>query len=467
MNESSPLLRETDNNGCTDTQGGAEHLQLSDAADSVRASSQRDDDIKSTLASVAGNVLEWYDFAIYGYFSDIIGRKFFPPGQDESTSIIESFMVFGGAFLVRPVGGIVMGYIGDTYSRKRALEISIFLMAVPTFLMGCLPTFAIWGWCAVVLLVVVRLLQGLSVGGQLMSSLVFVAEGHDRRQWGWYGSFAMTAANIGTFLGGVCGQFGMRHFLTTQQLSNGWWRIPFLCGVLVSLSGFYLKHHVRDHRKVKSMDMANVGANGNERQPTPLELAFSKQLRGSLFSATAAVVLWSGGFYTIFVWLVICMQDMLEHPIPNAFAINALSLFITQVALFPFAGRLSDVYSRKLIMTIGAAGIALLSPMAMRAISSGSTLWALAAQTILGSFLCLYGAPLCAFLVEHFPPESRLTSVAIGYNTSMAIAGGMAPSVATWLVREHGPVGAGYLLSAFASISLFGVHSAPKNDYSY
>ena len=147
-----------------------------------------DDSMSTTLASVAGNVLEWYDFAIYGYFADIIGQKFFPPTNDESTSIIESFLVFGGAFLVRPIGGILMGYIGDTLSTKRALEISIFLTALPTFSIGCLPTYNIWGWWAVIALVFVRLLQGLSVGGQLMSSLVFVAEGHDRRWWGWYGS---------------------------------------------------------------------------------------------------------------------------------------------------------------------------------------------------------------------------------------------------------------------------------------
>ena len=159
----------------------------------------------SSLCNYLSSEFARYDFAIYGYFSDIIGRKFFPPSHDESTVIIEAFLVFGGAFLVRPVGGILMGYIGDTLSRKRALEISIFLMALPTFAMGCLPTFDAVGWWAVVLLVFVRLLQGLSVGGQLMSSLVFVAEGHDSKSWGWYGSFAMTAANAGTLLGGVCG----------------------------------------------------------------------------------------------------------------------------------------------------------------------------------------------------------------------------------------------------------------------
>ena len=103
-------------------------------------------------------------------------------------SIIESFLVFGGTFLTRPVGGVLMGWVGDRISRKRALELSIFLMAVPTFTMGCLPTFKRVRWWAVVLLVVVQLMQGLSAGGQLMSSLVFVAEGHDSKHWGWYWS---------------------------------------------------------------------------------------------------------------------------------------------------------------------------------------------------------------------------------------------------------------------------------------
>mmetsp|Transcript_19399 Transcript_19399/g.42151 ORF Transcript_19399/g.42151 Transcript_19399/m.42151 type:complete len:475 (+) Transcript_19399:70-1494(+) len=466
--ESSPLLK--GNFNCSISDGGvdlrSQHLQLSGPTHSAISDNatndhaRKEDDLVSTLASVAGNVLEWYDFAIYGYFADIIGQKFFPPTNDESTAIIGSFLVFGGAFLVRPIGGILMGYIGDTVSRKRALEISIFLMALPTFLMGCLPTFETWGWWALVALVFVRILQGLSVGGQLMSSLVFVAEGHDSSSWGWYGSFAMTAANIGTLLGGVCG-FGMRHYFTPQQLSDGLWRIPFLCGILVSISGFYLKHHVKDHKKMEVSALGKVDTH----QPTPLELAFSKESRPTLYCATAAVFLWAGGFYIVFVWLVICMRDLLEHPVQNAFAINAVSLFITMVLLFPFAGWLSDRHGRKTIMTIGASGMALLSPLAMKLISSGDGPTALVAQSTLGIFLCLYGAPLCAFLVEAFPPESRLTSVAIGYNTALAIAGGLSPTLATLLVREYGPTGAGYLLSTFALISLCGVHMTPKHTY--
>jgi Sugar (and other) transporter len=156
-------------------------------------------DWKLTVAGVAGNVLEWYDFAVFGYFADEIGRVFFPPplpGDDDDGDIAKSFAVFGAAFLVRPVGGVLLGYLGDTYGRKRALVASIFLMAVPTFCMGLLPTYDQVGDAAIVLLVLVRLLQGLSVGGQLMASLVYTLESHHPAQWGLYGSFVMAAANL-------------------------------------------------------------------------------------------------------------------------------------------------------------------------------------------------------------------------------------------------------------------------------
>lgn len=149
-----------------------------------------------TVAGVIGNVLEWYDFAVFGYFSDIIGEVFFPPNQSEDASTTESFVVFGGAFLMRPIGGLLLGYLGDTYGRRFSLVLSIFLMAIPTFAMGLLPGYASVGPMAIVLLVLVRLLQGLSVGGQLMSSLVFTLESHNVRQWGLYGSFVMAAANL-------------------------------------------------------------------------------------------------------------------------------------------------------------------------------------------------------------------------------------------------------------------------------
>jgi MHS family proline/betaine transporter-like MFS transporter len=159
-----------------------------------------------TLASVAGNVLEWFDFAIFGYLSDILGEVFFPPSKTASSTAddhttgttkqqtLESFFVFGLAFLMRPIGGLLFGYIGDYYGRKKALVISIFTMAFPTFLMGTLPGYKRVGKWAIAFLILVRLLQGLSVGGQLVSSLVYLLENKDPNHWGFYGSFTMAAA---------------------------------------------------------------------------------------------------------------------------------------------------------------------------------------------------------------------------------------------------------------------------------
>lgn len=257
----------------------------------------------------------------------------------------------------------------------------------------------------------------------------------------------------------------MRSNFTIDQLSNGYWRIPFLCGIFVSLSGFYIKHHVRDHKRVNVALKEHSNHIDNEAHIslTPLELACSKQLRGSLISVTAAVLLWASGFYMIWVWLVIFMTDLKNPPIPHAFTTNAICLFFTMVILFPFAGWLSDVYGRKLVMTCGAVGLGLFSPIGMHLISEGHGSL-LAIQMILGVFLCLYAGPMCAWMVEAFPVKARLTSVAIGYNVAMAIAGGLSPSLATWLVSEFGAMAAGYLLSFFAIISLMGLHLAPTHD---
>merc|ERR1719199_2160053 len=155
-----------------------------------------------TIAGVLGNVLEWYDFALYGFFSDIIGQVFFPPDQD---NLLLSYIVFGGAFVARPFGGLIAGHIGDKHGRKRALVVSLVSMSIPTFLMGCLPGYSIIGGWSTFLLVVCRLAQGLSVGGQLPASVVYTVETKPREHWGYYGAFVSFAAGLGGVLGNLVG----------------------------------------------------------------------------------------------------------------------------------------------------------------------------------------------------------------------------------------------------------------------
>lgn len=127
--------------------------------------------------------MEWYDFALFGYFSDIIAQVFFPPSEDENENLIKTFAIFGGAFIMRPIGGLVIGYIGDKHGRKTALTRSLFMMAIPTTLMGCLPSYASAGWLSPACLCICRLIQGVSVGGQLPASLVYTVEKRDPSTW--------------------------------------------------------------------------------------------------------------------------------------------------------------------------------------------------------------------------------------------------------------------------------------------
>ncbi|KAL3912407.1 MAG: hypothetical protein SGILL_006897, partial [Bacillariaceae sp.] len=421
--------------------------------------------------------------------------------QSEDLSIMESFAVFGGAFLMRPVGGIIIGYIGDKQGRKHALEISIFLMAAATTLMGCLPTYQQIGNPAILLLLMVRMLQGLSVGGQLMSSLVFTLEGKPRGRWGLYGSAVMACANIGTFLGGVVA-YTLRSNLTEEQLLSWGWRLPFLSGICISFCGIYLKYFCKDdeiiaghhaplptsdddtddnnlHASSKNSDVDGIH-NGDESvdhlksamdnpqsapPSNPLRVAFSAENRRSLLASSMVPMVWSGGFYLCFVWLSIYMTDLIDPPVPGAFGVNSCSLLLLAL-LFPFAGALSDCVGRRVVMTTGGVLFGLAGPVLVMVIGKmGSNMMiAFGAQSLLGLSLSMWGAPMCAWLVESFEPEARLTSVSIGYNVAQAIGGGLSPFLATLLVDEVGTSAPGILLVLLSVTSLCGLWIvAPTN----
>mmetsp|Transcript_10973 Transcript_10973/g.15696 ORF Transcript_10973/g.15696 Transcript_10973/m.15696 type:complete len:453 (+) Transcript_10973:58-1416(+) len=395
-----------------------------------------------TLAAVAGNVLEWYDFAVFGYFADILAEVFFPK-QEGSKQLIESFAVFGGAFLMRPLGGIIMGWIGDKYGRKRALEISVFLMAFPTFAMGCLPTYDQVGSLAFILLILVRLFQGLSVGGQLMSSVVFTLEKKPKAKWGLYGSYVLVATNFGGLMGSLVGAF-LRSALTEQQLYRWGWRLPFLSGIMVAFCGHYLKEHCQEEMH-------------HEPPKNPLAAAFAKENRRSLLSASLVPMLSSAGFYLTYVWLPIFMKDLIDPPVPHAFWIASSALFLSACLTQPMCGWLSDFTGRFKIMVFGIILCGSIAPLCMYLIGLGDPVVAFLAQASLGSSLSFYAAPKIAWMMESFPPEVRLTSMSIGYNAAQAVMGGLTPGLATILVERVGKIAPGIYLSCVAVISLFGL----------
>src|SRR5436853_2136977 len=185
--------------------------------------------VRLIAAGTVGNVMEWYDFAAYGYFAQTIGRQFFP-SDDAATSLIAAFGVFAAGFLMRPLGGVVFGHIGDLVGRKAALTISVLAMAIPTFLIGVLPGYATLGPVAAVLLVVLRMIQGLSVGGEYTTSIVFMVEQAAPGRRGLMGAVAGCGAVGGILLGSATGAL-LAAAMPTAAMDSWGWRIPFIVGI--------------------------------------------------------------------------------------------------------------------------------------------------------------------------------------------------------------------------------------------
>jgi len=423
---------------------------------------QSGDTVINTMVGVMGNVLEWYDFALFGFFSDIIAKVFFPPNDDENGNLVKSFVIFGSAFLMRPIGGLIIGYVGDKHGRKEALTRSLFLMAIPTTLMGCLPTYNQVGVFSTILLCFCRLIQGVSVGGQLPASLVYTVEKRPKSQWGYYGSLPMVAANVGTLLGNLCGGL-MRSVLTEEQLLSWGWRIPFFSGILIAVVACHLRKHGADgaYHSGNTNDVSDeaiAAVTKTVESHNPIKVALRRENRLALLSTSIVPMLWAAGFYVSFVWVAIFMEELMDPPVPGAFWINSLGLLFGMTWVLPLAGAISDRVGRTFMMTVSGLLLTGLGPICLILISKGNMYVAFLSQLTLGLLLSFYGGPLCAWLVENFSPEVRMTSASIGYDMSHAIAGGFSPAIATYLYTNFGVNAAGLVYVVFGSISVCGIY---------
>ena len=302
---------------------------------------------------------------------------------------------------------------------------------------------------------IVRLLQGISVGGQLTSSMVFTLEHQPRERWGLFGSLVMTVATFGCLLGSFVGYL-MREMLTEEQLQTWGWRLPFLSGILLSMCGFYLRDHADEAHT------SGTETDSSKPEKNPLEAAFRSENRQPLLSTALVAACFGAGYYIPYVWMPIFMTDLIDNPVNGAFGINTLSLLITGVILFPIGGMAADKYGSQNLMFAGSVVMILLSPVFVVIISRGDEMPAFWAQTGLGIISILFGAPACAWFVQIFPREIRLTSVSIGYNLGLAVGGGFAPMIATYVTSEFGSHASGYLLSVFGICGLCGLCLAPS-----
>ncbi len=373
-------------------------------------------------AGMIGNVLEWYDFAIYGYFAASIGRHFFPH-EDAVAQLLSAFGVFAVGYMMRPVGGALIGHIGDRLGRRAALTFSVCAMAVPTFLIGLLPGYATLGIFAPVALTLLRMVQGLSVGGEYTSSMVFLVERAPPGRRGLMGGLTSCGACGGILLGSAVGA-GFAATMSTAALDAWGWRIPFLLGAVVGIAGYFLRRHVQKTAPAERRERAPIIETLHDHWR--LVLAFTGL---SVFNAV--------GFYVSFVYLVSWLQ-MADGIAPaRALEINSISMAVLLPVMI-VTGLLTDRFGRKpLLLLATILGFVGAVPL-FWLLHHPSALPAQLGQLGLVLIVGLFCGTQPSIMVEAAPPQVRCTAVALGYNICLGVIGGLTPLAATWLVERTG-----------------------------
>lgn len=382
----------------------------------------------AVIAGVIGNVMEWYDFALYGYMASILAKVFFP-GDNRVASLLAAYGVFAAGFAMRPIGSALFGWMGDVIGRARTMLISVSLMVIPTVALGLLPTYEVLGLAAPMLLVVIRLVQGLSVGGEFSSSVTYLVETAPPGLRGLSGSWA----NVGSLAGMLMGS-GMATAVTSvleQDALHSWgWRLPFLFGGVLGLAAIYLRRHLPR----SEVFAAHVEERG---ESSPLKEAFTENrkevLQGTLFASGYGVL-----FYLTLVYLPTWVSHFTSLRLEQAMRYNTLgtALLIPVILLAAWA---SDRFVRRTHILIAViATFAVLAVPLQLWIGTGN-LVALAFTQVL--FAVLIGVPCGigpALFVELFPTRDRLSGYSVSFNVGMGIVGGSTPAVVTWLISETG-----------------------------
>ena len=402
----------------------------------IRAAERR-----TVIAGLAGNVMEWYDFGIYGYFAAIMGQKFFP-AHDPATSLMASFGVFAVGFLGRPLGALLFGHLGDRHGRKLALTASVMMMAIPTLFIGLAPTYAQIGIAAPILLIVLRLCQGLAVGGEFTTSMVLLVESAQSSRRGIVGSFAPVGASGGMLLGSIVGA-AVTGLLPAEAISSWGWRAAFLFGLVIGVVVLIVRRRLPPDPTIEAI---------SEARKSPVITAFKTQWR-TILRITGLMLTQGIGFYLNFVYLATWLTEYTHITKPVALLLNAVMLAL-QLVLLPLGGAMSDRIGRKGQMVLGTLGFILLTWPIYNLIDRGSLIAVLAGQAGFSLLQATMSSAMPAFNVESLPKHVRCTALSSGYNLAQALFGGTVPMVAVALISATGyPLAPSLYLTAAAVVS--------------
>ncbi|MBV6682644.1 MFS transporter [Bacillus sp. JRC01] len=386
---------------------------------------------KSVFATGVGNAMEWFDFGLYSYLAVIISQNFFSPVQNDELKLIFTFGTFAIAFLMRPLGGVIFGRIGDRLGRKVVLTTTIILMACSTLLIGVLPTYDQIGVWAPILLLVARIIQGFSTGGEYAGAMVYIAESSpDNKR-----NILASGLEIGTLSGYILASLLASILFITlsdDQMSSWGWRIPFLLGLPLGLVGLYLRKSLEE-----SPIFENELANDNEDEKKESFVSIFKNHKKDIIVCFVAVA-----FFNITNYMLLSyMPSYLDEIVGLSSTTGTVLITGVMVIMIPLAlmfGKLSDKIGNKATILIGLGGLSLLSAFAFYLVNLNGLLFVSLGILILGILLASYEGTMPGTLPSMFFSDVRYRTLSVTFNVSVSIFGGTTPLVATWLVHQTG-----------------------------
>lgn len=404
-----------------------------------------------------GHFAEWFDFALYGTLATVISLNFFQKG-DPQAAMLSTFAVFAAGFVVRPIGGMFWGSLGDRFGRKNVLAAIILCTTGCTFLMGCLPTYQTLGIWASVVLVLLRLLQGFAAGGESSGSTTLLLEFAPSNRRGFVTSF-IDLFGVASYLAGS-GIVLLLSALVGEAAVEGWaWRIPFFIALPLGWIGFYMREKLEDTPEFKAAKkMGKV-------QKSPLKMSVQTQWKVLLFCA-GFVTIKSVGHWMLQTFMPAYLQTDLAYDQLTSYGATFLGFVVCFAFIGPF-GMLSDRIGRRPVMALGCVGFIVLTYPTLILMSAGSFWAAAGAMAILGICLAAVDGAINAAMAELFPTNLRFASMALAYNIAVSLFGGLTPYISSWLIASTGNKFApAFWLMIAGAISLLAVWKARETAHS-
>lgn len=399
---------------------------------------------RAVVAASIGNFVEWFDFGFYGYLAATLSVVFFP-SDDPTTGLLATFAVFGAAFVMRPLGAIYFGSVGDRIGRNRVLAVTVLAMSAATFAVGLLPTYESIGMWAPLLLLALRMTQGFAAGGEPGGAATFLAEYSPARRRG----FTVSFWHFSSFAALICSAgLTMCLFAATDdaQMQAWGWRIPFLIALPAGVIGLYLRLRIDDTPEFRRLSSSGRSAKA------PLREGIAKDLRPMVQTFFLAT-LQQFGFYTVFVYIAIYVVTEADQSSGAGSFVTIVAVTVAMAIVSP-AGALSDRVGRKPVLACACVAMAALAWPMLTLLTHSNLLVAVLAAAVLAVPLAVFMGAAGATLPEMFPSARRYSGMSLSFGLASAAFGGTAPYLATWLIAQtSNPLAPAYLLIGAAVIS--------------